>query len=70
MPRNTHKDPIEYIEQRVRYYKTNIRAYKKWIREQSMALHYSDDEIRAIIKFHESKKAKFEKALSILKKAL
>lgn len=61
------KNPIEYLEQRVRYYKKKRKLFEKFLKDEDMLQRYSVEQISEAIGQVDVRIYEFEYAVTILK---
>lgn len=61
------KDPIEYLEQRVRYYKKKEREFKNHLKDEDMLRRFGKEGIEGAIANVELRILEFQYAIKILK---
>jgi hypothetical protein len=61
------KNPIEYLEQRVRYYQKKKKLFLKFLKDEDMLNRFGEEKITEAIGLVDVRISEFEYAVSILK---
>ena len=62
------KDPIAYLEQRMRYYEKRKKDFKKFLMDEDLIQRFEEERIKAGLEHIELRIAEFQYAIEILKK--
>ena len=61
------KNPVEYLEQRVRYYQKKRKLFLKFLKDEDMLNRFGEEKITEAIGLVDVRISEFEYAVSILK---
>jgi len=64
---NVDKNPIEYLEQRVRYYKKKRKEFKNFLKDEKMLERFGKERIEGGMEQVELRISEFEYAVLVLK---
>jgi len=67
---NVNKNPIEYLEQRSKYYIKLTKSFKRYLKDDDMVQKFGEEKIKRAILQNEHRVVEFQVAIEILKQTL